>query len=76
MATKNRIGNLIKELRTSREITQEELAKLADVPFATINRIERGVANPTLATLSKVLNVFGYELSGQKSRSEEMRDPS
>ena len=63
---KNNIGDLVKDLRTSRKVTQEELARLSGVPFATINRIEQNTANPTLATLNKILNVFGYELSGKK----------
>ena len=68
MTDKSRIAKLIKELRVSRELTQEQLSKLSGVPFATINRIEQGSANPTLNTLVKVLNVFGYELLGQKAR--------
>ena len=70
MTDKSRIVKLIKELRVSRELTQEELSKLSGVPFATINRLEQGTANPTLNTLVKVLNVFGYELSGQRARSK------
>ena len=71
MVDKSRIGDLVKQLRTSREITQEELAKLSEVPFATINRLERGKANPTLTTLSKILKVFGYEVFGQKSETRK-----
>jgi len=76
MTAKSYIGKLIKELRTSRELTQEELSKLSGVPFATINRLEQGTANPTLTTIAKILNVFGYELSGQKARQvpSEQRD--
>ncbi len=70
MVDKSRIGDLVRQLRTSREITQEELARLSEVPFATINRLEKGTANPTLATLSKILKVFGYEVFAQRARPE------
>ena len=66
MEEKDYIIKLIKYLRTSNEITQEDLSKISEVPFATINRLERGIANPTLNTLKKILNIFGYELSAQK----------
>lgn len=65
------MGKLVKDLRQSRKITQEELAKLAGVPFATINRLEQETANPTLITLNKILKVFGYELSGKKADESE-----
>jgi transcriptional regulator with XRE-family HTH domain len=56
----------IQELRISNKLSQQELATLAQVPFATINRLENGKANPTLETLSKILAVFGYELTIQR----------
>ena len=75
MESKKHFGSLIKELRVSRKLTQEELSRLAAVPFATINRLERGRANPTLSTLEKILRIFGYKLSASKmnfdSESEE-----
>lgn len=63
----NTLGNLIKELRVSRNLTQMELAHLAQVPFATINKLEQGKANVTITTLEKVLKVFGHELTTKKS---------
>ena len=62
------MADTIKRLRTSRKLTQTELARLSGVPFSTINRIERGVANPTLLTLDRVLAVFGLKLSTEGGR--------
>ena len=61
------IGKLIKNLRVSRELTQEELARLSGVPFATINKLEHDKANVTISTLTKVLTIFGHELTIKKT---------
>ena len=61
------IGKLIKDLRVSRELTQEELARLSGVPFATINKLEQDKANVTISTLTKILAIFGHELTGKKT---------
>lgn len=66
MKSKSHLIEKIKNLRTSNKVTQQQLAKLAEVPFATINRLENGKANPTMETLAKILDVFGYELTIQK----------
>lgn len=64
----------IKTLRKSNKITQQQLAELANVPFATINRLENGKANPTMETLNKILDVFGYELTIQRQEWSEEDD--
>ena len=63
MSVQEPIVNEIKELRIRNNITQEQLSRLSGVPFATINRLENGKGNPTLSTLQKILDVFGYRLS-------------
>lgn len=60
------IGDLIKELRTERKITQIELAQHAQVTLGTINKLENNKANVTLETLVKLLDVFGYEITAKK----------
>lgn len=57
------LGEEIKKLRLKSELTQEELSKLSKVPFATINKIEKNSANPTLKTIEKILKVFGRKLN-------------
>ena len=49
-------GNLarnLKQLRESRNLTQQQMARLAGVPRATWSHLESGDANPTLAVLHK-----------------------
>ena len=58
MNTKKLLGQRIKELRKSQNITQEQLAELVNVEPTTISNIECGRNYPNLATLEKVLNVL------------------
>ncbi|MCC2599783.1 helix-turn-helix domain-containing protein [Sphingobacterium sp. FBM7-1] len=53
-------GEHLRQLRTARKLSQEELANYANVPISQIGRIERGEGNPTLSTLfslSQALNI-------------------
>lgn len=69
MDTKKILGQRIKELRKTRNITQEELAELINVEPASISNIECGRNYPNLATLEKILlelnssfiDVFNFE---------------
>ncbi len=55
----NKIGIQIKKYRKELKLTQEELAKKADIPYATLIKIENGhVDNPTIQTLMKIANAL------------------
>ena len=43
-------------------ISQQDLAEFSGVGIATVQDIERGVANPSLITLQKLLDVLGLEM--------------
>jgi transcriptional regulator with XRE-family HTH domain len=45
------LGERVRAARRSAEVTQEALAHASGLGAEHIQRIERGVANPTLATL-------------------------
>ena len=53
------INDFIK-LRKDKHLTQEELARRADVSRLTITRIENLVTSPQLDTLIKILEPIGY----------------
>lgn len=53
------IGRLIRELRLQQLLSQDELATRAGIGIATLNRLENGMGNPTLAVLVPVLRVLG-----------------
>ena len=48
-----RIARNVKQLREARGMTQEQMAKVADVPRATWTNLESGSANPTLSVLHR-----------------------
>lgn len=57
---KKLIGQRIKEIRTKRGLTQDELSAKTGIALSTICRLENGVNMPreeNLETLSKVLDV-------------------
>lgn len=59
------IGNIIKERRNVLNITQEYLSDMSGVGLRTIVHIENGQGNPSLATLSKIADVLGMEVTLQ-----------
>ncbi len=60
----------LKKFRKQKKLSQEKLARLVDISYNTISKIEAGKAkNPTFATLSKLADIFGVsidELTGRK----------
>jgi transcriptional regulator with XRE-family HTH domain len=63
-----RLARNVKQLRLARGQTQQQMAKLADLPRATWSHIESGAANPTLTVLRRVafaLQVAIEELIGE-----------
>lgn len=56
------IGQVIKERRSLLGISQQDLADYSGVGISTIKDVERGVGNPSLQTLTKILDVIGMEI--------------
>lgn len=48
--------------RLAKKLTQEQLAKKAGVSQTIVARLESGINNPTIATVSRVARVLGKEL--------------
>ena len=58
-SSKTNIGKTVKKLREKLGISQEKLARLADVSNNTVINIEAGKQdNPTIETLKKVANAL------------------
>jgi transcriptional regulator with XRE-family HTH domain len=57
------LGEAIRELRTKRKATQEEIAAAAGITPATLSLIERGQANPTWDTARKLAAALGVSMS-------------
>ena len=49
----SRLAKNIKQLREARGLTQQQMAKLSEIPRATWAHLESGVANPTLGILHR-----------------------
>lgn len=56
------LSTVIKQRRQTLGITQQDLAEMAQVGLATVKDIERGKANPSLATIHKILDILGLEI--------------
>ena len=57
------IGEKIKEWRKTKDLTQDALAKKADMPYTTLAKIESDVIqNPSLQTITKIADGLGISL--------------
>jgi transcriptional regulator with XRE-family HTH domain len=56
------IADNLRSLRKARQLSQQGLADLADVPRATLAHLESGSANPTLSLLLKVAEALQVSL--------------
>jgi transcriptional regulator with XRE-family HTH domain len=69
---KRALGQLIYKLRKDHSISQEQLALDANVDRTRLGEIERGEANPTIDTLSRIANVLGQTLGSLIVEAEEI----
>ncbi len=53
----------IKLERMKRNLSQEQLAEMADLSRITIGKIERAEVSPTIESLEKIANAFGMDFS-------------
>lgn len=56
------LREVIKARRKVLDISQQDLAEMSGVSLPTVKDIERGLANPSLSTISKLLDVLGMEI--------------
>jgi transcriptional regulator with XRE-family HTH domain len=57
------LGKAIRALRKDRGVTQEAVAHDAGITTATLGVIERGLSNPTWATLKAIAAALGASVS-------------
>ena len=63
MSNNQNLANNIKKLREAKGLSQEKLARLADVANNTLIKMESGEnQNPTLDTLKKVAKALGVSV--------------
>ena len=57
------IGDKIRTWRKKKDLTQDALAKKADMPYTTLAKIESDVIqNPSLQTITKIAEGLGISL--------------
>lgn len=49
------------EIRKAYGLTQKRLARMAGIAQPVYNRIERGIANPSVKTAKRIAAMFGFE---------------
>ncbi len=57
-----KVGSTISNLRKMQNLSQSQLAFEASLPLMQISRIERGVINPSISTLSAVAKALDIPL--------------
>ena len=59
----NKLGKKIKKLRTGLGLSQDELARKADVPYTTLTKIETGVIKkPSVYVVAKIAKALNTTL--------------
>lgn len=61
MSTGKSFAKQLKEVRTSRKMTQQRLADLADLSKSAISRYEKGVRKPNFDAYNKLKKVLGID---------------
>ena len=65
------LGAAIRQLRIDRDATQEAVAHEAGITTATLGVIERGLSNPTWATLKGIATALGVSMAELAKRAEK-----
>ncbi len=60
---KKKFGKRLRELRTAKMLTQENVAELIDIKPENYSRIENGLSFPKPENLAKLSKVLGVELA-------------
>ena len=58
----NQLADLLVSRRKELSIKQEELSEITSVALRTIRDLEKGLGNPSLDTIQKLMEVLGIEL--------------
>lgn len=66
-----KIGEKIRRLRNTKEMTQEELANRCELTKGFISQIERDLTSPSLATLIDIMECLGTNLKDFFNEAEE-----
>ena len=71
---REKVGNLIKQLRTEKRLTQLQLAELLNVSDKTISKWERGLGCPDVSMLPELSKIFSVSLESIFAGKIETKD--
>lgn len=60
--TLERVGNIVRHTRLSRNLTQEQLAELVGTSYTYLSSLERGQRNVTIQTLARIAEACDTDL--------------
>ena len=66
------LGAAIRELRTKRNVTQEDLAHKAGVTVGTLSLIERGRSNPAWGTVKRIARALDATVADLARRADKL----
>jgi transcriptional regulator with XRE-family HTH domain len=69
-ALRRLLGANVRRLRSSKKLSQEELAFEAEIDRTYVSQIERAIINPSLLVLHKVARVLGVNIIELLSRGK------
>jgi len=75
MPAASKIGSEITWLRNESGLTQKQLAELTGIDQSDLSKIERGAANPSVATLERIAKALGGELEIKILKTEKTAKP-
>lgn len=59
----NKLGKKIKSFRLKLELSQDEFARKADVPYTTLTKVETGVIKkPSIFVMAKIAKALGVSI--------------
>lgn len=67
-------GEVLKVLRNKKELSQEELADLAELDRTYISLLERGLRQPTLSTIFSLAKALGVSPSEFISKVQRLHE--
>ncbi|GAB6283756.1 MAG: hypothetical protein STSR0008_25650 [Ignavibacterium sp.] len=60
---RNKLGKKIKTLRLKLELSQDEFARKADIPYTTLTKVEIGVIKkPSVFVMAKIAKALGVNI--------------
>ena len=68
-------GRAIETLRASKNLTREEVARLAGISYSYLSEIERGLKRPSSDIVSRIARAFGMKGSAFLQYVEELSAP-